>query len=284
MRRWGHDPSLRHNDLVMGNHIRGGHGSYVRVKRAKPTPKRRLIDTPRESLGQLGVLPLEVQIAILRDVDIPTLAALRCANRIATRVVDAVPEYAWIKTHYHEVLQAVVQARATSYTVGQLHSELRRRKCRNCAAGAQHVYLVTGKLMCGRCLGGRPSRPGGEPLDRTYLPLLRGHILKHVASRHRGQLDEMLAAVPSALTLPMEYRYEGQTLSSMKRRLRVFDREAVLDALDMDPCECLENVQDHGRRHQVAVPFEPQPLPPEPKAHRELVEVQPLDPWGFSSH
>ncbi|KAI0837090.1 hypothetical protein F5Y06DRAFT_271969 [Hypoxylon sp. FL0890] len=178
---------------------------------------------PRQSLGQLDALPLELLTEVLIAIDLPTLTAFRRVNCRAMSIVDSLHQYRMISEHCINVLRAVISLKAASFDCRTLYETLSTRKCEACDRFGSYLYLITCKRVCYFCFTGRPEY---HPMSATD------------AKRCTGLPRRGLMHLPHVLSLTG--RYTGFAKTS-KKRILLFDQQAVLNTVS-------ESVADAFRR------------------------------------
>ncbi|KAI1414113.1 hypothetical protein F5Y13DRAFT_21962 [Hypoxylon sp. FL1857] len=177
---------------------------------------------PRESLGQLDVLPFELLSDILLTLDLPTLTVFRRVNFQAMHVVNSLHQYKMISKHCINVLRAAVSLEAASFDCRTLYETLRTRKCGNCHRFGSYLYLITCKRVCYFCFS---STLKFRPMSAKD------------AARFSGLPMQDLMHLPHVMSLAGRYSWFGKIpprrrdLLMPKRRTLLFDAQAVLDTV-----------------------------------------------------
>lgn len=183
----------------------------------------------RHSLGKLDQLPDELLCRILLFADIPSLTLFRRVNRRAMQIVNSIPQYDAIIRQCPDVIRAILATEANAFDLDHLHKTLKNDKCFSCSTNGSwgtSLYLITCRRVCTHCLLRCPE----------WLPCKLEDSAESEETRHQShQMPE--AKYPSILTLPFEYKdytdlsddgyYERPLDPIFRRRIRVFDREAV---------------------------------------------------------
>ena len=189
----------------------------------------------RYSVGKLDQLPAEILIQVLMYTDIPALTRLRCVNRRAMELVDAVPQYAAVLKHCPDVIRAIVSIEADGFGCDVLYATLSTTRCSTCDLFGDHLYLVACRRVCYFCYTRRIE----------YFPLTVGRASRLFNPKGPQQRAAMsgpqrlrAANIPRILSLPGRYctawtRKEG---TLVQKRLQLFDRRAVTrDLAEPDP-------------------------------------------------
>ncbi|KAI1378882.1 hypothetical protein F4677DRAFT_412309 [Hypoxylon crocopeplum] len=121
---------------------------------------------PRQSLGQLDILPNEVTSDILLALDLPTLTRFRRVNHRAMDLIDSLRQYRMIYKHCANVLRAVISVDAT-YTCKTLYETLSTTCCKSCGQFGGYLYLITCERVCYSCFY---LSPRYRPVEITFAP------------------------------------------------------------------------------------------------------------------
>ncbi|KAI0156901.1 hypothetical protein GGR57DRAFT_74076 [Xylariaceae sp. FL1272] len=189
----------------------------------------------QETLGELEILPPEMQLELLSHFDLKSLIEFRKINRKAKDLVDAVSQYKDIRQHAFQALSGILQIGAGSQiTCRTLHEKLCTAECEDCGKFAGYLYVLTCKRVCRPCLVSR----------REYLPIDEDH-----AKDVLGLDKETLQAIPSMKPVPGVYGPSRISLYSPRRRF--YDFDAALQAgIAMYGSE--EAIRKHERREVKA--------------------------------
>ncbi|KAI1459921.1 hypothetical protein F4805DRAFT_36205 [Annulohypoxylon moriforme] len=106
---------------------------------------------PKESLGQLDILPPELISQIFLLLDIPTLTALRRVNHRTMNLIDSLPQYRVIFELCPNVLRAIICVEATFFDCRTLYQTLSTSKCETCRRFGMFLYLITCRRVCCFC-------------------------------------------------------------------------------------------------------------------------------------
>lgn len=127
--------------------------SDINLEQSLPLDNSRSYDDARCDLGVIDKLPLEIQQIILSSIDLQTLTDFCRVNRRARQVVDSIPEYSSIIRHSPDALHAALGIETARYfTCADLWQALTSRNCAGCGAFGSHIYLLTCKRICFKCL------------------------------------------------------------------------------------------------------------------------------------
>jgi hypothetical protein len=205
---------------------------------------------PERNLGSLQILPPELLDQVLENLDVPSLTFLRQVNRGAMRIVDEIPEYAWMVKNYIDVLRSIVASNARFFTYASAYHALQGTKCHDCDRDADYFYLISGTLICRGCL---------------HRVLDREHICKHLRAEARVSMQGILDSLPHIQSLPVEYfkRKSGQNYVAchFRKRLELYDLRHITRASRRFSCDChrfyTNSEKDTARRYQAVIPFTP---------------------------
>jgi len=188
----------------------------------------RLVTRPqycRCSLGQLGVLPLEILTKVLLALDLPTLTtSFRSVNSRAMNLVDnSLHQYRRVVKYCPDILRAIISINARSFDCTTLYKALSTEKCESCYQrfGA-YLYLITCKRVCYFCL-----MSGVE-----YLPLSVAHVSGYTGLSGQELLEGENWKIPCIYSLPGRY---GPYAAVSIHRKWLFDRQAVFDYAASSP-------------------------------------------------
>ncbi|KAH8589190.1 hypothetical protein B0O99DRAFT_692758 [Bisporella sp. PMI_857] len=166
---------------------------------------------PRNSVGQLDVLPLEIVTDVLVALDLPTLTAFRRVNRRAMSLVDSLHQYGTVLKHCPNVLRAIISIDANYFDCRSLYKTLSTSKCETCDRFGGYLYLITCKRVCYFCF---TSNLEYLPISATY------------AAKHTGLSRKELKHLPHILSLPGRYTaFDKQS----KNRIMLYDWQVVLN-------------------------------------------------------
>lgn len=104
-------------------------------------------------LGNIAILPNEVILAIVKELDIESCFNLRQVSRMGREIVGNTLEFDRIVAHAPACLQAMLRTGvARSYTLGDLDHTMSLRDCEVCHKLAAYVYLPTLTKACDKCI------------------------------------------------------------------------------------------------------------------------------------
>ncbi|KFA66084.1 hypothetical protein S40285_08138 [Stachybotrys chlorohalonatus IBT 40285] len=155
------------------------------------------------------MLPLEVLVNILLELDIPSLTVFRCLNHRARDLVDSLYQYASILKHCPDVLRAIISIHAAHFPCHELYITLSTTQCDTCNRVGGYLYLITCKRVCYHCF---TADLKCFPISATY------------AARRTGMSRKRLGNLPSVRSLLG--RYTGFAELS-RTRIMLLDRESV---------------------------------------------------------
>ncbi|KAH6653365.1 hypothetical protein BKA67DRAFT_501432, partial [Truncatella angustata] len=117
---------------------------------------------PTTNVGDLDVLPPELQQEILSQLDLRSLTVFQRVNRRATELVNSLPQYKTINTHALNALRGILSIETGKWiTYKTLYEKLCTLECENYGDFGGYLYLLTYKRVCFLCFS----------QDRLYLPL-----------------------------------------------------------------------------------------------------------------
>jgi len=175
-----------------------------------PLDNGRHVIQPKQSVGQLDRLPVELIDHVLRMLDIPTLSTFRRVNQRAMHLVDSLPPYRRVWTSCPTILRVVVSINAASFSCETLFRELTREKCRSCSCFGGYLYLITCKRVCYQCF----------TTKKEYFP-----ISLTLATRQSKLQKKSLSHLPQVQSLPGRY---ATTARLSRYRMTLVDRQALL--------------------------------------------------------
>ena len=146
----------------------------------------------RESLGQLGTLPLELLQEVTRYCTLHALISLGFVNRFATLLVSSSHPYTLIAAHTPKLLATLLQTdTAFYYTAAQVWDVVCSPMCCVCGSYGQYLYMPECVRCCERCLRRSPR----------FWP-----ITPYTMEKAYGMSEPMLrrAGVPIIKSLPGE--------------------------------------------------------------------------------
>ena len=112
-----------------------------------------LLQERQSSLGQLDILPIEIQHSILLDLDLQSLCHLRLTSYRDRIIVDTCVPLVNLVTHASNTLRTLSQTRTLSYhTLRTLHQALTSRKCEFCHDFGPFLFMLTCQRACSNCL------------------------------------------------------------------------------------------------------------------------------------
>jgi len=163
----------------------------------------------------LAELPLEIQEAILSDLDIKTLYTLRKTSRATRFMVQSLRYYDTVVRLAPELLRAVLSTQADEFTtIKGLHSALTTLRCSSCSYFGVFYSLSTCERVCVICL----------MLEPHFLPIQQSFLRQDSSLRFSTR---QLSTVRSIHSLPGTYSPERKTL---RRRQRHVDRRGVISS------------------------------------------------------
>ncbi|KAK8169464.1 hypothetical protein IWX90DRAFT_179350 [Phyllosticta citrichinensis] len=110
------------------------------------------VEEPRQNLGALDALPLELIQSTLSLVDLETLQHFRRVNRRALKVVDGMPEYKAVATFAQNALRGIQIIKADRWnTCEALYKAICTAECETCGDFGGYLYLLTCKRVCFLC-------------------------------------------------------------------------------------------------------------------------------------
>lgn len=110
------------------------------------------------SMGALEVLPFELVLHVLQDLDIESVLAFKQVNSQSKAVVESLLPYQRLKACASDALQVLVATGlAAKFSVRQLFSALTTELCDGCGDFGPFVFLPTLSRRCNTCLFNDPS-------------------------------------------------------------------------------------------------------------------------------
>jgi hypothetical protein len=177
---------------------------------ACPLDNGHVFENPRNDLGLLDRLPLELLHIVLAQLDISTLTDLRRLNRRALQVVDKIPQYQVIVTHAQNVLQAILSIETGRWITCQvLYDAFCTADCETCGDHAGYLYLLTCRRVCFICFTKNDS----------YLPLSYP-----LAGLKFGITRQVIDILPHMKSIPGTFSPNGR---KCKNRLRLVDHDSA---------------------------------------------------------
>lgn len=178
--------------------------------------------------SQLDRLPVELLIEVLLRLGIPSLTRFRGVSRRAMVLVDAVRQYTTIIKHCPNIIRAIVSIHADGFDCETLYRTLCTTRCSTCDHFGDHLYLIDCRRVCYPCYSRRPEY---FPLTiREVCKSLITHVKKQGNSKSSRKLLEGLK-LPSILSLPGRYCWTERGGNLQRKRLRLYDRQAVVQSL-----------------------------------------------------
>ncbi|KAM7210248.1 hypothetical protein V8F06_014370 [Rhypophila decipiens] len=184
----------------------------VELESRCPLDNGRHAFTPKTSVGQLDLLPIELIDQVLILLDIPTLTNFRRVNQRAMHLVDSLPPYRRLWTSCPNVLRAVISIKASSFSCQTLFKTLTQEKCESCDCFGGYLYLISCKRVCYLCFTSK----------KEYFPVKRTFAKKHIRSTQKTAVNHL----PQIQSLPGRYTASAKL---SKHRINLVDRQAVLD-------------------------------------------------------
>lgn len=169
--------------------------------------------TPKNDLGTLDMLPLEIIKLILVDIDISTLMTFHQVNERAAQVIEGMPEYKVIASYAPSAIPAIVSANlGHRINCATFYRKLCLAHCEECGDFGGFIYLLTCTRVCLICLSHNDD----------YLPLLRSHaVIKFGITR------PILHKLPQMTSVPGRYTINGYKRS---QSVTLVDPKAARDA------------------------------------------------------
>ncbi|KAI0384228.1 hypothetical protein F5Y04DRAFT_238613 [Hypomontagnella monticulosa] len=175
-----------------------------------PLDNGRHVVRPRESLGQLDKLPIEIIIPMLLSLDIHSLIAFRRVNSRAMDLVNSLHEYQMISKHCINILRAIICLGATWFNWRVLYETLSTTKCEMCPRYGSYLYLITCERVCYLCFTS----------NVRYLPLSEKNAISYIGSE--------VGRIPHVLNL---WRWDDGVPYARERWVLLFDRQSISDSL-----------------------------------------------------
>ena len=199
--------------------------------------------------NQLDRLPLELLIEVLLQLDIPSLTRFRGLNRRAMELVNSVHPYTAIIKHCPNIIRAIVSIQADGFDCSTLYRTLCTSRCFTCNRFGDHLYLIDCRRVCYSCFTRRVE----------YFPLTSREASKFFtpakprsnAKSSRRQLE--LAKPPSILSLPGRYSNGARGGILRVRRLRLYDRRAVVQSLVGSGLPRLDKINGEPKRFMAII-------------------------------
>jgi hypothetical protein len=184
---------------------------------------------PRFAAGQLDRLPLELLIEVLLRLDIPSLTRFRSLNRRTMELVNSVRQYTAIIEHCPNIIRAIVSIQADAFDCGTLYRTLCTSRCSTCNRFGHHLYLIDCRRVCYLCY---TQQPEFFPLTRHEASkLFTPNAMPQSHAKGSRKLLDLAKISPSILSLPgrySSYPWEGKL---RRKRLRLYDRRAVVQSV-----------------------------------------------------
>jgi hypothetical protein len=169
-----------------------------------------IVSIPKNDLGTLDTLPLELLSLILVQIDLRSLTDFRRINNRAMQVVDSVLEYRLIQQHTPNSIRGILSVELGSHiSVQALFKTLHEPRCEDCGDFAGFIYLFTCTRVCFLCLYEKPR----------YFPLSISE-----AGRKLGVHRRLLAPLPAVNSIPGCYSPNEYI---RKARLTLIDSESA---------------------------------------------------------
>lgn len=180
------------------------------LTRTCPLDNHRHHIDPKNDLGVLDTLPLELLSSILVQIDLRSLTDFRRINNRSMQVVDSVTEYQSIQRHTPDSLRSILSVGLGSHISAQaLFRTLNESRCEECGDFAGFIYLITCKRVCFLCCYEKPR----------YFPLLISE-----ASRKFGVHRRLFAPLPTVRSIPGCY---SPNEYKRKARFTLIDSESA---------------------------------------------------------
>lgn len=208
---------------------------------------------PALPLGTMAILPNEVILAIVNELDIESCFNLRKVSRMGREMVGNTLEFGRIVTHAPACLQAMLQTGvARWYTFRDLDHIMSLRDCELCHKLAAYVYLPTLTKACDRCI----------TLCNRFATMklaffAEGACLPEKASSTMRQIREHM---PIVKTIPGKYHH-WKTLGNRSfdmvcfhQTFKVMVATGAADSLKLD-CDTLRAREDFIARRMVTAPL-----------------------------
>ena len=178
-----------------------------RVKICFPTPA---------SLGRLEILPAELVLSVVDNLDIKSLFKLSHVNCRARMLVRGLSKWRAIATYALDALLALFRTGMAKHTtLAQLYRPLTEKWCTSCGEYGGFLFILTSTRYCLNCI-----------LDPVLFPVV---TLNSVARGYKIPLKLLRGKVPAVKTIPGYYgTYE---LANMQRGTYVSFQHA-LEALE----------------------------------------------------
>ena len=205
--------------------------------------------------NQLDRLPIELIIEVLLRLDIPSLTRFRGLNRRTMELVNSVHQYTAIIKHCPNIIRAIVSIQADGFDCGTLYRTLCTSRCLTCdRAGnsrfGDYLYLIDCRRVCYYCFTKRAE----------YFPLTSREASRFFTPNAKAQSKAKssrrlleLAKPPSILSLPGRYGRGPRGEYLRRRRLRLYDRQAVVQSLEGCGLPQSEKTTDEPKRFMAII-------------------------------
>ncbi|KAJ3965896.1 hypothetical protein EV361DRAFT_809938 [Lentinula raphanica] len=208
----------------------------------------------RYTVNRLDKFPLELLTEVLLQLDIPSLTRFRAVNHRTMELVNSIRQYAAIIQHCPNIIRAIVSIQADGFDCATLYNTLCTTRCSTCNHFGDHLYLIDCRRACYFCFIYRPeyfpltSREAYRLFTSNAKPQSRAE-----SSRKRRELTKL----PSILSLPgrycCAYNNDGTEGKLQQRRLRLYDRQAVVQSLVADALPRSDRVTGEPKRHMAII-------------------------------
>ncbi|KAK4162902.1 hypothetical protein QBC43DRAFT_290442 [Cladorrhinum sp. PSN259] len=131
-----------------------------------PTPTTGASAANSNKQPGIAGLPNEISMAILQQLDIDSILALRASSRYHRIAVERMWDFQHVTTFAMDALQGIIKTRASRWiTLGDIVTLLRTKDCSVCGDFAGIVFLPTLARACFTCL----TKPRGPHFNMVRL-------------------------------------------------------------------------------------------------------------------
>nr|POE98589.1 hypothetical protein CFP56_75518 [Quercus suber] len=192
------------------------------------TPQRVFPSVPRQgssSLGDMGVLPVEILHQCLGDLDLMSLSSFARVSLRGMTVVDSIPSFSILKEVCGDLFSILDAAQVLKHhSISVLLEALRTERCVSCNAYGPFLFILSARRCCMACLTQNQSL--------WMIPLDEVKECFQLTDKHLSSLPTMWS-IPSRYIGDNDHTYPVELTSVGAAKLLALEVHKLPPATDM---------------------------------------------------